>query len=492
MSNVIVQADSDDANSTRKRGNGQGTVERRGRRWYGRVTHPVDGTRPWIPLGEGLSRGRALEKLSAFIERGRETGKLAEMIDRLLERPGTKRSRQRKIIGRTVKSLGETWTSGELFEEFGAVNGLRDDVASAQISGWSLAKHVYGVKTRVASGPSFGDLVVADVTTDDVAKIMAGHVGSAQTRLHTYQRLKRIFDLAEFPCRLRPDGSNPVKPYLRPPRDPEKHYNFLLPDEVLALLRCREIPLGRRVLYLLAAYSGLRKGSLYSLRWSSIDFAHGSVSVLKVKGYRRLNAKQGKAAKSEGDESQGSPLYFIADPPCVMTVLKAWHEWCGRPKASERVIRDLELDEKHDEATVLRDDLRLAGVKRSILFDESANVQQMRFHDLRATFCTWARRNGKSDAWIAERSGHRPSGKMIDRYTRQAQTLHDAKLEGFPDVTSAIPELAPATPEATSTSSSTERPLADLDQANDGEAEAGDPAIDDDCGRWGPMKTLRC
>ena len=168
----IVRPDSEDANPRRKRGNGEGTVEQRGRRWYGRVTHPVDGTRPWIPLGDGMTRQRALEKLNAFVERGRQTGMLAAMIDRILERPGTKRGRQRKAVGKTVKSLGEAWTTGELFEQHGAVHGLRADVASADINGWSLAKHAYRVKTRGPAGPVFGDLVVADVTTDDVAKIM--------------------------------------------------------------------------------------------------------------------------------------------------------------------------------------------------------------------------------------------------------------------------------------------------------------------------------
>ena len=53
----------------------------------------------------------------------------------------------------------------------------------------------------------------------------------------------------------------------RAPADEDKHFNFLSPAEVLALLRKQEIPLGRRVLYLLANYFGWRKGTLYAFKW---------------------------------------------------------------------------------------------------------------------------------------------------------------------------------------------------------------------------------
>jgi hypothetical protein len=94
-------------------------------------------------------------------------------------------------------------------------------------------------------------------------------------------------------------------------------------------------------------------------------------------------------------------------------------------------------------ATALRDDLTAVGVTRAILFEENApNVEPLRFHDLRSTFCTWARRAAKSDAWISERTGHELSGDMISRYDRGAQTLADLDYEPFPDVSGAVPELA--------------------------------------------------
>src|SRR5262245_13667182 len=125
------------------------------------------------------------------------------------------------------------------------------------------------MKTRGPNKPAFGDLPIADVETDDISTIMAQHAERrAQTKQHTYNRLRRLFDLTIFPLRLRPEKSNPVPRYLRPPSDDEKIFCFLYPSEVFALLRAPHelIPIGRRILYALAVYGGPRKDSLYGLR----------------------------------------------------------------------------------------------------------------------------------------------------------------------------------------------------------------------------------
>lgn len=36
--------------------------------------------------------------------------------------------------------------------------------------------------------------------------------------------------------------------------------------------------------------------------------------------------------------------------------------------------------------------------------------------------------------WIRERTGHSPTSKMVDRYTRMAVTLADLDYEPFPDM----------------------------------------------------------
>ena len=248
--------------------------------------------------------------------------------------------------------------------------------------------------------------------------------------MHSY--LSRIFSLAEIPLGLRKPGTNPVLAAYRPAKDTEKLYSYLYPSEVLALLGQPQIRLGRRVLYLVSNYFGWRKGTLKAFRWKGIHWDHGTVTVLHQKGRVRLDA-------GENDE-HGMPIFFRVEPACVLTVLRAWWEHCGRPGGDELVFRELRgaaesWKEDHDEAKVLRADLKASlpdDKLRPILFSEASNVQQIRFHDGRATFCTWARRAGRDGTWIEERTGASPTSEMLERYTRMAVSLARPSVPAVP------------------------------------------------------------
>ena len=418
--------------------NGAGTVERRGAQWWVQVSLPrAPGEklrRKRIPIADSakMTEGQA-QRAGATLAADVRAGRI--VFDE------TPRGVGIASAAMTVRALGKAWTTGELFKTHGAVNGLRR-MAGGYIMGTTLNARAYTVKTRGPGGGDFGDLPIGQVTHSDIAKIMATQTGAASTRNHVHNYLARIFALAEIPLGLRPVGSNPVLKAYRAPADEGKHFNFLFPSEVLALLANTDIPLGRRVLYLLSSYFGWRKGTLRAFRWSGVDWSDGTVSVLHQKGHQRLDASD--------DAEHGVPIFFHEEPASVLAVLRAWYEHCGQPKGDVAVICDLwaEADEQkrenHDEAKVLRADLKASGVTRELLFSKAKNVQAIRFHDGRATMITWARRAGKDDSWIRARSGHAPGGNMIDRYARMAQTLADLNYRPFPDVTEAIPELAKA------------------------------------------------
>jgi integrase len=120
-------------------------------------------------------------------------------------------------------------------------------------------------------------------------------------------------------------------------------------------------------------------------------------------------------------------------------VLKRWYEHCGRPPADAPLVPDLGCPEDR-EARALRADLKAAGVTRELLFLRSGAVERLRFHDLRATFVTWARRAGKGHGWIADRTGHLTE-EIMRRYDRGARMLADLKYVPFPDLSDVLPEL---------------------------------------------------
>jgi hypothetical protein len=88
-----------------------------------------------------------------------------------------------------------------------------------------------------------------------------------------------------------------------------------------------------------------------------------------------------------------------------------------------------------------RGHLRLAGVRRAALFERSASRRQIRIHDLRATFITLALANGRTEAWVQDRTGHR-SSMMINVYRRAARSAAELGLGDLAPLDVALPDLA--------------------------------------------------
>jgi len=220
------------ANSAaRLRAKGTGTHEfRNGHHWV-KVSLP-DKTRPRYALGfkqplvdgrcatcDGMGDAMIAERSQAISERKR-----AELAQRLA---GEQKARQERRL--TVQQFGELWTSGKLLERHGDVNGLRQR-KSAKLDGHRLAAYAYS---------EIGKTPMADITEEDIERVMAAAERKARkkyqrpwckvARFQLYQVLRRRFELAIRPGRLRADS--PVSEYVRPGRDDPKLFGFLYPSD---------------------------------------------------------------------------------------------------------------------------------------------------------------------------------------------------------------------------------------------------------------------
>ena len=327
----------------------------------------------------------------------------------------------------TVQQFGELWTSGALYEIHGEVNRLGPK-ASTGDDIRRLKLHVY---------PFIGHIAVADVQEVDIERMLKdaymkaaekhGKPLRAATRRHIYQVTHRLFQLAIKPGRLRKD--TPIDDSTKPSKDAPKLFGYLYPDELTALLACDAIPLARRVYYALATYTGLRKSSLRAFTWASLDFHNLTIMSLKSKnGVPQIFAQADS---------------LLPGLETLMTLMRRYYEYLNCPSTNAAVINisDLKLKRKDAEAETLRSDLKTAGIGRPQLFSDSDQIEPLRFHDLRATFITWAKRAGKGDGWISDRSGHITKDQM-DRYDRGARMLADLRYVPFPDISATIPELA--------------------------------------------------
>jgi len=82
-----------------------------------------------------------------------------------------------------------------------------------------------------------------------------------------------------------------------------------------------------------------------------------------------------------------------------------------------------------------------SSATRAELHHDGVNRRKLRVHDLRATFVTLSLANGRTETWVADRTGHR-SSQMINRYRRAARSAAELGLGGLVPLDVAIPELS--------------------------------------------------
>ena len=239
---------------------------------------------------------------------------------------------------------------------------------------------------------------------------------ASATRRQTAQLLHRLLGLAVFPARIM--GANPLPRGFLPSAKSEKAKQCLYPTEDAALLGCCEVELAYRVLFGFVAREGTRRSEAKNLRWCDIDLERGAVTL--------------------DDNKTNDPRSWALDAS-VLEAMRVWWKLSGHPGPDEPVFPV----DTNRLAEVLRDALRVAGVNRPALFEKSRARLPIRAHDLRGTFVTVALANGKTEAWVADRTGHR-SSQMINTYRRTARTYAELGLGELAPMVEAIPELAEA------------------------------------------------
>lgn len=126
----------------------------------------------------------------------------------------------------------------------------------------------------------------------------------------------------------------------------------------------------------------------------------------------------------------------------VSRALRRWKELAApNAEASSHVFayRGEHVGVEHP-ADTLRGHLgRVEGIRPKLL-EDGPNRRRLRAHDLRATSVTLALANGKTETWVADRTGHK-SSNMINRYRRAARTVAELSLGWLAPLDEAIPEL---------------------------------------------------
>jgi integrase len=316
----------------------------------------------------------------------------------------------------TFQDFAENWTSGKLHTEFPQYVRLK---RTADDDAVLLKKHI---------NPIIGTVPLAAITIEHAHEVMRRIPSglSSATHRHVAQVLNRVLKLAVYPSQLLARSPLP-QGFL--PRIKRAHaFTYLYPAEDAAVLACTtDVGLVHRLLYGFLAREGMRVTEAKQLDWRDVDLHRGLVHL---------------------DENKTDDPRAWALDVGVVEALRRWHDhFHPKPTATARIFCDAAGDPllSAGRADDLRSHLAAAKLTRSQLFERSKTRRPIRVHDLRATFVTVALACGRSETWVADRTGHR-SSTQIHRYRRQARAHEELGLGPLAPLVDAIPELRDAPP----------------------------------------------
>lgn len=350
----------------------------------------------------------AAERERALVELGAAIGKVnidPELGARILEQAGAGEvERARKAVAKlaaglrgaldakpepgaihTFAQLGEAWTSNRLAAE-------HPDHIRVKRSAGRDAERLAVLNKTIGTVP-VNRFVLADAKRA-MAALPKG-LASA-TRRQYAQVLGRLLALAVYPLELIP--ASPLPRGFLPKVTRTRATAWLYPAEESRLLACPAVPLARRVLYGVLAREGLRCGEALVLAWCDLDLARGALRL-------------------DTNKTDDPRAWALA--PGVAAALEQWRGYGGGGELVFHVPNEARLAES------FRSDLATANIDRAELFERSPTRRPIRVHDLRATFVTLSLAAGRSETWVADRTGHR-SSVMINAYRRAAR--HAAEL----------------------------------------------------------------
>lgn len=318
-----------------------------------------------------------------------------------------------------LTNLAELWFDGHLADKYPAHLTKK---RSAKEDASRYRRYIAPVVGNSKVAELSGDAVLN--AADDVSARMqelSPDLSSASRR-QVVQLFRRLINIAVFPVRLLKSNDLP-KGYVPKARQ-LRAFNYLRPSEDALLMKCTKVPVNYRLFFGLLAREGLRASELLHLTWRDVDLDVGTLKLDENKTQR--------------------PRSWMMRPDSAEALRRykqlLGHLWSRKARLVIHPESGCSVPEGKA-AKQLRTALKMAGVTREELFEETQYRMAIRGHDLRATFVTLALADGKSEAWISDRTGHE-SSQMIRGYQRMARTHAEARLGQLDDMTTLIPELS--------------------------------------------------
>lgn len=176
------------------------------------------------------------------------------------------------------------------------------------------------------------------------------------------------------------------------------------------------------IVYLLALYTGLRRGELLALRWKDCDLEQRKISVYQTLYYARqafhfLEPKTSHSAR------------LVSIPDYVVTELrnhKIWQE--EHKKQLGAAYEDYDLVAANELGRPIHPRSLTGHFNRTI---KKANIPRIRFHDQRHTHATILLKLGEHIKIVSERLGHSNSAMTMNVYSHVTKDMQEQAARKF-------------------------------------------------------------
>lgn len=251
----------------------------------------------------------------------------------------------------------------------------------------------------------------------------------------TFRNIKQVKSYANqvfnFAVKMKLITENPMRDITLPKRDHKQSDNFFNVDELhdfLAIVKAEE-SYKDYALFRLLAYSGLRKGELYSLKWSDIDFDKQILSITK-----NLGRIRGKAV-----EKRTKNRFSVRQIPLddgTISILREWKVRSKKEKEQLSVTPFIDNDymftfvDRDGKIQPLYQDYINYNLKRII---DKHNLKKISPHGFRHTHATLMIEIGVDPVNAARRLGHASSQMTLDTYSHVTEAGGERTIKKFAD-----------------------------------------------------------
>lgn len=252
----------------------------------------------------------------------------------------------------------------------------------------------------------------------------------------TFKNIKQIKSYTgkvfDFAIKMKLLKHNPMAEIIMPKRKKIRIENYWTVQELQEFLTIvlQEEPYKHYALFRLLAYSGLRKGELYALKWVDIDFQSETLSVSKSLG--RIDGK----AIEKGTKNDFSVRKIKLDSETI-SILQEWKGISQKEKA-QLVVAPLSIEQDFIFTYCTR-----SGSIEPLHADYINNVlsriirkhglRKISPHGFRHTHATLMIEIGVDPVNTAKRLGHASSQMTLDTYSHSTTNGEDKSIKQFAD-----------------------------------------------------------